>query len=402
MKITAVSLLKRSLLLKCSTLIAMDQSSVIYCWTSCPVISPCCTAESQRLEAPSEDTVAETVSTHPAAENGAWTPSVDKRRNRSWSWNPYGSLPSPWPKNAATSTYYYKTPLKRGRRITTFYLEFFFHVSNVCFSCQDTAFGWSSRAQQLETVQAKCPQVCEEAEGRWRWLAGLSGALEEWHPPDWGWGRRTPSTASAASVLWMMKCLPDSSPAFTGMFGTGIQSYFYFLRFLVMLNLIIFLLMFSFVMLPIIVAPHASGNISYDLNDGEESRHLLVVYISAYQHPTAHEIMWFCSFILKSRISSQVWTFHCRKCVQRVSHQRTSWFGHLPWAHYRSALWWGKSVFYLIRWSENKCCFLAHGLFTLCRASWSRPTFSTATTEPTKSAFQTPLTTWRWRICWLL
>ncbi|XP_055365682.1 transmembrane channel-like protein 7 isoform X2 [Betta splendens] len=48
-----------------------------------------------------------------------------------------------------------------------------------------------------------------------------------------------------------------------GRFGTGIQSYFFFLRFLVMLNFIIFLLMFSFVMLPIIVAPHASGNSTY-------------------------------------------------------------------------------------------------------------------------------------------
>lgn len=55
------------------------------------------------------------------------------------------------------------------------------------------------------------------------------------------------------------------------MFGTGIQSYFSFLRFLVMLNLIIFLLMFSFIMLPIIVAPHASGNITYNQNDGEEA-----------------------------------------------------------------------------------------------------------------------------------
>lgn len=55
------------------------------------------------------------------------------------------------------------------------------------------------------------------------------------------------------------------------MFGTGILSYFSFLRFLVMLNLVIFLLMFSFVMLPIIVATHASGNITYNQNDGERS-----------------------------------------------------------------------------------------------------------------------------------
>ncbi|XP_040003250.1 transmembrane channel-like protein 7 [Xiphias gladius] len=53
-----------------------------------------------------------------------------------------------------------------------------------------------------------------------------------------------------------------------GMFGTGILSYFSFLRFLVMLNLIIFLLMFSFVMLPIIVAPYASKNTTYNQNDG--------------------------------------------------------------------------------------------------------------------------------------
>ncbi|XP_034095087.1 transmembrane channel-like protein 7 [Gymnodraco acuticeps] len=55
-----------------------------------------------------------------------------------------------------------------------------------------------------------------------------------------------------------------------GMFGTGILSYFSFLRFLVMLNLIIFVLMFSFVMLPIIIAPSVSGNITYNLNLGSE------------------------------------------------------------------------------------------------------------------------------------
>ncbi|XP_022061267.1 transmembrane channel-like protein 7 [Acanthochromis polyacanthus] len=52
-----------------------------------------------------------------------------------------------------------------------------------------------------------------------------------------------------------------------GMFGTGILSYFSFLRFLVVLNLIIFLIKFIFVMFPIIVAPYASGNITYNLND---------------------------------------------------------------------------------------------------------------------------------------
>ncbi|KAK0146110.1 Transmembrane channel-like protein 7 [Merluccius polli] len=55
-----------------------------------------------------------------------------------------------------------------------------------------------------------------------------------------------------------------------GMFGTGILSYFSFLRFLVMLNLLIFLLMFSFVMLPIIIAPHTEGNITYNQADGSK------------------------------------------------------------------------------------------------------------------------------------
>ena len=54
------------------------------------------------------------------------------------------------------------------------------------------------------------------------------------------------------------------------MFGTGILSYFSFLRFLVMLNLIIFLLMFSFVILPIVIAPYASANTTYNQNDGEK------------------------------------------------------------------------------------------------------------------------------------
>ncbi|NXF29115.1 TMC7 protein, partial [Nyctibius bracteatus] len=47
-----------------------------------------------------------------------------------------------------------------------------------------------------------------------------------------------------------------------GKFGTGIQSYFSFLRFLVLLNFIIFILMFSFVTLPTIVSKYGIFNSS--------------------------------------------------------------------------------------------------------------------------------------------
>nr|XP_020658637.1 transmembrane channel-like protein 7 [Pogona vitticeps] len=48
-----------------------------------------------------------------------------------------------------------------------------------------------------------------------------------------------------------------------GKFGTGIQSYFSFLRFLVMLNFVIFLLVFGFITLPSIVFRHGVVNGSY-------------------------------------------------------------------------------------------------------------------------------------------
>ncbi|NXI57152.1 TMC7 protein, partial [Chloroceryle aenea] len=48
-----------------------------------------------------------------------------------------------------------------------------------------------------------------------------------------------------------------------GKFGTGIQSYFCFLRFLVLLNFIMFILMFSFVTLPTIISQYGIFNSSF-------------------------------------------------------------------------------------------------------------------------------------------
>ncbi|XP_019397653.1 PREDICTED: transmembrane channel-like protein 7 [Crocodylus porosus] len=48
-----------------------------------------------------------------------------------------------------------------------------------------------------------------------------------------------------------------------GKFGTGIQAYFSFLRFLVVLNFVIFVLMFSFITLPTIISKYGVFNSSY-------------------------------------------------------------------------------------------------------------------------------------------
>ncbi|NXK48619.1 TMC7 protein, partial [Chauna torquata] len=48
-----------------------------------------------------------------------------------------------------------------------------------------------------------------------------------------------------------------------GKFGTGIQSYFSFLRFLVLLNFLIFILMFSFVTLPTVISKYGIFNSSF-------------------------------------------------------------------------------------------------------------------------------------------
>ncbi|XP_023189394.1 LOW QUALITY PROTEIN: nodal modulator 1-like [Xiphophorus maculatus] len=75
-------------------------------------------------------------------------------------------------------------------------------------------------------------------------------------------------TDDAHTFLSSMKLWRSDIHQIEGMFGTGILSYFSFLRFLVALNLIIFLVMFCFVMLPMIIDPNPRRNVTYNEHQG--------------------------------------------------------------------------------------------------------------------------------------
>ncbi|NXM30828.1 TMC7 protein, partial [Oxyruncus cristatus] len=92
---------------------------------------------------------------------------------------------------------------------------------------------------------------------------------------------------SSYLVLWRHEIL-----SIEGTFGTGIQSYFSFLRFLVLLNFVIFILMFSFITLPTIifdygifnstVANISPKNIEYNCTIYEPSGNKGLVYFYTY------------------------------------------------------------------------------------------------------------------------
>ncbi|XP_066546008.1 BOS complex subunit NOMO1 [Amia ocellicauda] len=79
------------------------------------------------------------------------------------------------------------------------------------------------------------------------------------------WKRFREETSEVLSTLELWR---GDIHVIEGKFGTGILSYFSFLRFLVLLNFIIFLLMFSFVTLPIIIASHGLANITFPSQGG--------------------------------------------------------------------------------------------------------------------------------------
>ncbi|NXY81075.1 TMC7 protein, partial [Alcedo cyanopectus] len=89
------------------------------------------------------------------------------------------------------------------------------------------------------------------------------------HLSGWKQWKRT-SSKSLKKVLSEVKELlsylelwRNDIHSIEGKFGTGIQSYFSFLRFLVLLNFIIFILMFSFVILPSVISQYGIFNSTF-------------------------------------------------------------------------------------------------------------------------------------------
>ncbi|XP_039416499.1 transmembrane channel-like protein 7 [Corvus cornix cornix] len=132
-----------------------------------------------------------------------------------------------------------------------------------------TAGSRGAAARELQQERAELPErparelplsIAEK-----RKLRGSQQADTE-HLSRWKKWRRTSSKSwqkalsevkglSSYLVLWQRDI-----HSIEGKFGTGIQSYFSFLRFLVLLNFIIFILMFSFVTLPFIVSKYGIFN----------------------------------------------------------------------------------------------------------------------------------------------
>ncbi|CAH2307071.1 transmembrane channel 7 [Pelobates cultripes] len=82
----------------------------------------------------------------------------------------------------------------------------------------------------------------------------------QWRESSWNQARRYKDDLSALfSHLKLWQCNINS---IEGKFGTGIGSYFSFLRFLVLLNLVIFILMFSFTTLPVAISKQGIFNSS--------------------------------------------------------------------------------------------------------------------------------------------
>lgn len=122
------------------------------------------------------------------------------------------------------------------------------------------AGGGTTTLQRPVREQPKCMEAKRIDRDQRRQQDSRLGGLSQWRRSF----RRSLRRLRDDTVDWLkgLQLWRGDIHVIEGMFGTGILSYFSFLRFLVLLNFVMFLLMFGFVILPIIVTPSAAGNIT--------------------------------------------------------------------------------------------------------------------------------------------
>ncbi|MEE6497470.1 hypothetical protein FKM82_002751 [Ascaphus truei] len=111
----------------------------------------------------------------------------------------------------------------------------------------------------------------------------------QWRESSWNsWRKLKEDIAELFSYLQLWR---QDIHSIEGKFGTGIRSYFSFLRFLVCLNFVIFLLMFTFVTLPIAISRHGVFNSSHVVASNAEPE-------CTHYSPTSQGLIYFYSNII--------------------------------------------------------------------------------------------------------
>lgn len=112
---------------------------------------------------------------------------------------------------------------------------------------------WDPRGERRERTPKSCPLTSMPVPP----TQVIKNTLKEYESPSLS----QPSPGDGVHSVQQVTGTRVAS--FPGKFGTGIQSYFSFLRFLVVLNLVIFLIIFMLVLLPILLTKYKITNSTF-------------------------------------------------------------------------------------------------------------------------------------------